>query len=103
MHDPQLGRGEPHPQRVVHELAHALDLRAQLIVEALHGQRARAQHGVAELSHPSQGRVAARPGLLVQLLYGGGALLALDLDVGVLVGLCVPPTGGVLRGHALSV
>ena len=59
---------QPDPERVLHQLAHALDLSAQRLVEAVDRERARAQHRVAELAHVAQRRVAARAGLGIELL-----------------------------------
>ena len=82
MQNAELGRREPDAERIVHQLAHPLDLRREVVVEALDRQRARAQDRVAELAHVAQRGVASRARLRVEL--GGRVLLALDLDVGVL-------------------
>ena len=81
--DPELRGGEPDSKRVVHELAHAIDLLLQHGVEALDGQRAGAQRGVAELAHFAQRRVAARASLGIELGRRRCAGLALDLHVGI--------------------
>jgi hypothetical protein len=82
VHDPELGRREADPERVVHELAHAPHLLAQRVVEALDGQRAALERGVAVLADEAQRGVAPRARLGVQardpLL--GRDLRCLDLD-----------------------
>ena len=82
----QLRGGEAHAERVVHQLPHPLDLLLKGLVEALHRQRGRAQHRVAELAHAAQRRVAAGPRLGVELGGRRRVLLALDLDIGLLGG-----------------
>ena len=51
MQNPQLGGCQAHPQRVVHELAHARDLLLQRLIEAVDRHGAGAQDGIAELAH----------------------------------------------------
>ena len=82
----ELGGGQPDAERVVHQLPHPLDLSLQHLVEALDRQRRRAQHGITELAHLAQRRVAAGTSLRIELLGLGRILLALDLDVGILRG-----------------
>ncbi len=80
MQHADLVGGEADAERVAHELAHALDLGAQLIVEALDLERAGAQHGVAELAHAAQRGVAARAHLGVELGARLGVLGLLCLE-----------------------
>ena len=75
VHQADLRRGEPDPERVVHQLAHAADLLAQRVVEAVDGERAAAQHGVAVLADEPQRGVAAGARLGVER----GVLLLGDL------------------------
>ena len=84
MEHTHLVGGEADAERVVHQLAHPRHLRAQPLVEALDGQRARAQHRVAELAHMAQGGVAAGARLGIELRDGGGVLEGLYLDVVIL-------------------
>ncbi len=81
MQHPELGGGEPDPEGVVHQLAHAHDLLLEVLVEALDRQRGGAQHGIAELAHVTQRGVAAGARLGIELGWLGRVLLALDLDV----------------------
>ncbi len=81
MQHADLRRGQADAERVVHQLAHALDLRRERVVEALDRQRLGAQHRVAELAHVAQRGVAPRARLGVELLGLGRVVLALDLDV----------------------
>ena len=60
VHHAELGGGEADPERVVHQLAHALDLVGERRVERSTGQRAAAQHRVAVLADVPQRGVAAR-------------------------------------------
>ena len=73
--DSHLGGGQADAERVAHQLAHALDLAPQRVIEALDRDRAGAQHGIAQLAHVRQRRVAAGARLLVELLDGGRILL----------------------------
>ena len=84
--DPELGGGKAHPEGVVHELGHHLDLALQRGVEPIDGHGARPQRGVAELAHVAQRGLAAGARLGVEFLDRRRALLALDLDIGVVGG-----------------
>ena len=68
-----LGRREPDAERVVHQLAHALDLGAERIVDPLDVAGAGAQHRVAELAHVRQGGGTARGDLGSELLDSSSA------------------------------
>ena len=79
--DADLGRGQPDPERVVHERAHPRDLLAQAIVEDLDGARLRLQHRIAEHAHVRERGIAPRGDLRIE----GRRLVRLrrlgDLDV----------------------
>ena len=81
--DADLGGGQPDPQRVVHEGAHARDLLAQALVEDLDRQRLGLQHRIAVDAHVRERRVAPRGDLRIERrrlgLVGLGVLR--DLDV----------------------
>ena len=63
VHDAELRGGEPDPERVVHQPAHALDLVGELIVEARRpAARAVRSTGIAEHADVPERRVAARAG-----------------------------------------
>src|SRR5688572_30056015 len=63
VHHADLGRRQPDPERVVHDLAHAPDLLRQAVVEALDLERPAAQDGVAVLAYELERGVAAGAGL----------------------------------------
>src|SRR5262245_26677151 len=71
----ELGRGQPDAERVVHQIAHALDLRLQRLIEALDGERAGAQHRVSQLAHLAQRGIAPRARLGIELVGSGRVLL----------------------------
>ena len=78
----ELGRGQADPERVVHQLAHPLELSAAgARRSARRGPRWRAARGRRSLRTTAQRRVASGPRLGIELGGLGGSLLALDLDV----------------------
>ena len=83
--DAHLVGRQAHADRVDHELAHALDLVAQCVVEALDRPRPRAQHRLTELPDMRQSGGTARRHLGIEL---GLLLRAVGLgDLGVELGL----------------
>src|SRR3982075_299497 len=76
-----------------------LDLGGQPLVEAVHRERGCPQHGIAKLAHMTQSGVPPRSGLGVELRNGRRALLALDLNIGVVGGGRLELLQGILVGH----
>jgi hypothetical protein len=68
--DAELGRGQPDPERVVHERAHARDLLAQASSKTSTGRACALQHRIAEDAHVRERGVAPRGDLRVE---GGGS------------------------------
>ena len=85
MHDADLGGGQAHADRVVHQVAHPLDLLPELVVEPVDRARPGAQHRVAELADLGERRGPPGRGLGIELgpfRPGLVAGLGLGLDAG---------------------
>ena len=73
VHDAELRGGEPDAERVVHQLAHPLDLVGERGVEHLDRPGAAAQHRVAVLAHVPQRRLASRAGRGIEPVLRGSS------------------------------